>query len=123
MRAFVPIRTEPFQSFVDGGHGFLGVALHIGVFDPQHKFPAVMPREEPVEKGSARSADVQVASRRGSKANADVRHWSNGVMHLFPGFASHHQSTPILHYSKKIFPARRRAYRFFGRFTFATGAS
>jgi hypothetical protein len=30
---FIPIQVQPFQSFVDGGHRFLGVAFHIGVFD------------------------------------------------------------------------------------------
>ncbi len=73
MRAFIPIQAQPFQSFVDGGHRFLGVALHIGVFDAQHEFSAVMPREQPVEKRGARSADVQITGRRGGETNADFR--------------------------------------------------
>src|SRR5690349_13699171 len=32
-----------------------------------------MPREKPVEKGSARSADVQIAGRRGGEPSADFR--------------------------------------------------
>ncbi|KAG0506142.1 MAG: hypothetical protein Udaeo_04770 [Candidatus Udaeobacter sp.] len=80
MRTFIPIQAQPFQSFVDGGRRFLGVALHIGVFDTQHEFSTVMPREQPVEKRGARSADVQITGRRGGETNADFRHWSDGVV-------------------------------------------
>jgi hypothetical protein len=40
----------------------------------------VMPREQPVEKRSARSADVQITGRRGGETNAEIRHWSDGVV-------------------------------------------
>src|SRR6516165_12808330 len=63
VRAFVPIQPQPFQSFVNGGRRFLSVAFQIGVFDAQHEFAAMMPREQPIEKRSARSADVQITGR------------------------------------------------------------
>src|SRR5205085_12207300 len=34
--AFIPIQSEPFEAFVNGGCGFLSVALDVGVFDSQH---------------------------------------------------------------------------------------
>jgi hypothetical protein len=40
----------------------------------------VMPREKPVEKSRARAADVQIPGGRGGEADADVRHWSDGVL-------------------------------------------
>src|SRR5262245_56089912 len=33
VRAFIPIQAQPSESFVDGSHCFLGIALRIGVFD------------------------------------------------------------------------------------------
>src|SRR5262249_37583582 len=45
MRAFIPIQIQPLQSLVDCSHGFLGVALHVGVLDAQHEFSAMMSRE------------------------------------------------------------------------------
>src|SRR5438876_12378477 len=46
MRTFVPIETEPLQSFTNSGHAFLGVARPVGVFDAQNEFAAVMPRKK-----------------------------------------------------------------------------
>ena len=125
VRAFIPIQAQPFQSFVDGGHRFLGVALHIGVFDAQHEFPAVMSREQPVEKRGTRSADVQITGRRGGEANADLRsHYTDYTDFqkcCSGGCASRRVlgTSASTSHSKKIFPARRRACRFSGRFTFA----
>ena len=45
-------------------------SLDVGVFDAQHEHAAVAPGEEPVEERGARAADVQVAGRRGSEADA-----------------------------------------------------
>ena len=60
-RPFVPRQPQPFQSFVDGGHRFLGVALHISVFNAQQKLAAGFFGVEPIEKRRARRADVQIA--------------------------------------------------------------
>ena len=73
VRTFVPVQAEPFKPPVNGGHRFLGVPLDIGVFDAQNEFAAVMARKQPVEQCGARTADVQISSRRGGKPNADVR--------------------------------------------------
>src|SRR6266576_1465517 len=70
--AFVPIKTEPLQPFINRGHGFLGVALYVGVFDAQNEFATVMPNKKPVEKRSARPANMEIPSRRGGKTDADV---------------------------------------------------
>src|SRR2546421_189801 len=88
--------------------------------------PAVMPREQPVEKRGTRSADVQITGRRGGEANADVRaHLARGYTHFERCCSGGCASRRVLgtsastSHSKKIFPARRRACRFSGRFTFA----
>src|SRR5579884_1804841 len=69
MGAFIPIQTQPFQPLIDGGHRFLRVALAVGVLDAQYEFSAVMPCEQPVKQGGARTANVQIAGRRWSKTN------------------------------------------------------
>ena len=42
----------------------------VGVLDAQHEHPAVAARKQPVEQRRPRTADVQVAGRRRSKADA-----------------------------------------------------
>src|SRR5438552_10763720 len=59
MRTFVPIKAEPLQSVVNCRHGFFGIALYVGVLDAQNELAVVMSREEPIEKRSARPANVQ----------------------------------------------------------------
>src|SRR5204863_2072351 len=71
MRTFIPIETEPAQSFIDRGGCFFGIARSIGVLDAQNEFAVVMSREEPIEKGGARAADVEIASGRRGKTDAD----------------------------------------------------
>src|SRR5437773_12510609 len=71
MRTFIPIETEPAQSFIDRGSGFFGIARSIGVLDAQNEFAVVMSREEPIEKSGARAADVEIASGRRGEADAD----------------------------------------------------
>ena len=71
VRTFIPIESEPVQSIVNGARGFLGVARAIGVLDPQHQCAAGVLREKPVEQRGARAADVKIASRRWSKADAN----------------------------------------------------
>src|ERR1700736_4487869 len=34
--AFIPIQSEPFQTFVNRGRGFFSVAFSVGVFDTQN---------------------------------------------------------------------------------------
>src|SRR5215472_18285443 len=63
MRPFVPIQAEPFQTFVNGGHCFLGIALRVSVFNAQHEFASVTPRKQPVEQCRARAANVEITSR------------------------------------------------------------
>src|SRR5262249_26140087 len=82
-RAFVPIQAEPFQPLINGCHRFFGVSLGIGVFNSQDEFPAVVPREEPVEKGGSRPANVQIASRRGRKTDADIGEHYREITQVF----------------------------------------
>src|SRR5437588_3713675 len=49
MRTLIPINPEPFQTVVNRGGSFLGVALNVGIFDSQNQFAAVMANKEPVE--------------------------------------------------------------------------
>src|SRR5207247_9776524 len=60
MRPFVPIQAEPFQTFVNGGHCFLGITLPVSVFNSLHEFFSVMSRKQPVEQCSARAANVEI---------------------------------------------------------------
>src|SRR5205823_454822 len=71
MRTFIPIETEPAQSFINRGGGFFSIARSIGVLDAQNEFAVVMSREEPIEKGCTCAADVEIASGRGGEADAD----------------------------------------------------
>src|SRR5256885_15105941 len=75
-RAFVPIKPEPLQPFVDCRHAFFDVPRSISIFDAQHEFAAVMAREEPIEQRGARATDVQKAGGRGGETDADFAgHW------------------------------------------------
>ena len=69
--ALVPVEAEPFQAVVDDLHGVDGVAGLVGVLDAQDELAAVVPREEPVEQGGARPADVQKAGGRRGETDAD----------------------------------------------------
>src|SRR5439155_25894449 len=69
--AFVPIEAKPVESVTNRRHCFLDVACLVGVFDAQNEFAAVMPGKKPVEKRSARSANVQITGGRGGKTDAD----------------------------------------------------
>ena len=61
---FVPVETQPAQPFEDGLHAGLGVALHIGVVQPQHHGSVVVAGIEPIEDKGAGAADVQKAGGR-----------------------------------------------------------
>ncbi len=58
---FVPGKTQPAQPFEDGLDAGLGVALHIGVVEPQHHGSVVVAGIEPIENKGAGAADVQKA--------------------------------------------------------------
>jgi hypothetical protein len=68
-RTFVPLNPQPLQPLENSVHQLGPVALDIGVFNSQQQRAAFMPREKPIEKGSAGPSDVQIASRRWRKAN------------------------------------------------------
>src|SRR5260370_28547568 len=36
MGAFIPIQAKPFETLINRGRGFLGVAFSVGVFDSQN---------------------------------------------------------------------------------------
>ena len=67
----VPIEPEPAHSVEDRVDRFLRGARPVGVLDPQQELAAVVAGKEPVEQGSARTADMEVAGRRGRKAGDD----------------------------------------------------
>ena len=71
MRTFIPDQPEPVQPVINRGRSFLCIARFIRILDAQNKRPAVMAREEPVEKRRARAADVQITSRRWSETNTN----------------------------------------------------
>ena len=62
LRPLIPIQPEPAHPVIDDLHGFLRVPRLVRILDAQDEFSAGVPREEPVEKGGARAADVQVSS-------------------------------------------------------------
>ncbi len=73
--SFVPVETQPFEIgdelvFVAGF-----AAFDVRVLDAEHHGPAALPGKKPVEKGSARIANVQLAGGRRSKTNADRGVW------------------------------------------------
>src|SRR5690606_17741125 len=45
---------------------------HIGIFNSNNEFPAMMPREQIVENGRSRIADMQMARRTRRVADADL---------------------------------------------------
>ena len=72
--AFVPVQAEPTQRVEQTCVRVFAVACRIGVFDPEHEGAARMTRVRPVEQRSTHIADMQVAGRRGTEANAYVSH-------------------------------------------------
>ena len=67
---FVPLQAQPAQSLEDGLDAGLGVALDIGVVQPQHHGSVVVAGIEPIEDKRARAADMQKAGGRRRKSNA-----------------------------------------------------
>jgi hypothetical protein len=62
-RRLVGHQPEPAEAVEDRVDRPSGRPLPVGVLDPQQVAPAVVPREQPVEQGRARAADVQVTRR------------------------------------------------------------
>src|SRR5438045_5643779 len=91
-----------------------------------------MANKEPVEQSRARAADVQIAGRRRSEANANFGTHLNLASHRLHRFSQipvgeavcfpwDANSVPYRkRYSIKILPARRRTCRSCGRLTLAT---
>src|SRR5262249_3029159 len=71
-RPLVPVEAEPPEPLQVLVHRGLGRSLAVGVLEPEHETTAVMAREEPVEEGRARAADVQVAGGTGREPRADL---------------------------------------------------
>ncbi len=75
-RSFVPVEAQPTQTIEDAFHQFGAIALGIGILDSQDERAALVSRKQPVEKGRARAADVEIARRRGRKTHANsARGW------------------------------------------------
>jgi GxxExxY protein len=75
-RALVPLEAQPLHAVEDRVRHFAARARAVRVFDPQHEDAVVTPRQQPIEKGRSRPADMQVSGRRGRKTNPEllVRH-------------------------------------------------
>ena len=72
MRAFVPIDSEPLESLIDRGRGFLGVAFRVGVLNSENQFAAVMVNEKPIKQSGPRAADVEITGRRWSESDSNI---------------------------------------------------
>src|SRR5438552_6652862 len=85
-----------------------------------------MANKEPVEQSRARAADVQIAGRRRSEANANFGTHLSLPSHRLHRFSQIPVGEAVCfpwdrkRYSIKILPARRRTCRSRGRLTFAT---
>src|SRR2546425_9118356 len=67
---FVPQQAEPLESIEDGARARFGAARPIGVLDAQQELAVVVLREQPIEKGSARAADVEIPGGRGGESKS-----------------------------------------------------
>ena len=66
----VPTEIEPAQTVEDGVDGGIGVALDIGIIEPQDHGSSVVPGIEPVENKGSGTADVQKTGGRWRESNA-----------------------------------------------------
>ena len=69
--SFIPVKAQPFEVgdelvFIAGF-----AAFDVRVLDAEHHRPTALPGKKPVEEGSARIANMQLAGWRRSKTNAD----------------------------------------------------
>jgi hypothetical protein len=69
--ALVPVEAQPLQTLEDRVEGLLGVALGVGVLDPQEELALAPACEGPVEEGRAAQAEVDGAGRARGDADAD----------------------------------------------------
>ena len=72
-RALIPVDPQPAQSIKDRLTSRFGVARFVGVLNAEDEFAAAIPRIEPVEQGSAGTADVEVTGWGWGKTNANRR--------------------------------------------------
>ena len=70
--SLIPVEAQPAKTLEDAVDEFRTIAIHIGVFDSQNKRATLIAREQPVEQGGARAADVQIAGGRGRETHADL---------------------------------------------------
>src|SRR2546422_5731258 len=70
LRSLVPVESQPSQAIEDPFDHIRRRALDVRILDPQHEHAAQTTGEEPVEEGSPCAAYVEIAGRRGSKADA-----------------------------------------------------
>ena len=68
----VPSQVEPAQALKNRIDGGVGVALNIGVVEPQYHRPSIMTGVEPVEDESAGTAHMQKTRRR--RRESDAKH-------------------------------------------------
>jgi hypothetical protein len=73
-RTFIPIKTQPFQTFQNGLRGFIGGARLVGIFYAEHKDTALLPGKKPIEKGGPGPADMQISGRAGGEAGSYFDH-------------------------------------------------
>ena len=71
----VPVEPEPIQAVENDLVRLGGVAFFVGVLDAQDELPAVAAGVEPVEKGRAGAAHMQVAGRRRRESGANFHRW------------------------------------------------
>ena len=83
----IPGEIEPAEAVEDGILGLLRVAPGVCVVDAQDHGPVVVPGIQPVENEGPRTADVEVAGRRGSKSDSEHGNSSisrTGEVNLLP---------------------------------------
>ena len=71
---FVPLQAEPAQSFKDGLHAGVGVALDVGVVEAQDHGAAVVAGVEPVEDEGSRAAHVEKTCGGGREAHSQHKY-------------------------------------------------
>ena len=75
---------EPRQAVEDRIDRWLGRALGVGILDAQQISAAVVPGEQPVEQCRTRSADMEVAGRRGGEAGHHAGDFRACAQRSFP---------------------------------------
>jgi len=55
---FIPVQSNPPQSFENGLDGFLRRPALVRVLDPKDEYASLAPREQPIEQGSADPTNV-----------------------------------------------------------------